>query len=287
MMERILRVAKENVRIRAVYMNGSRVNPRVPKDIFQDYDIIYVVTETLSFLENPDWIRVFGDLLILQEPDRIDRFLGQDLDFSRCYGYLMLFSDGNRIDLHIQTKEATAAIYGTDSLTLPLLDKDGCLPQLPPPSDAGYHVKQPEKEGYDSCCNEFWWCLQNVAKGLWREELPYAKGMFEGPVRAMLDTMAAWQIGLRHDFNVSAGKLGKYFKKYLSPADWELYKKTYAGAERDAVWESVFAACRLFRSLAKEVGAYFQYVYPAREDENMTEYLLRVRALPPDAKEIF
>lgn len=44
MMKLILDTAKEDERILAVYMNGSRTNPNAPKDIFQDYDIIYVVT---------------------------------------------------------------------------------------------------------------------------------------------------------------------------------------------------------------------------------------------------
>lgn len=38
----ILGVAERDERIRAVYINGSRTNPNVPKDMFQDYDIVYV-----------------------------------------------------------------------------------------------------------------------------------------------------------------------------------------------------------------------------------------------------
>ena len=53
MFDLILSVASEDERIRAVYMNGSRTNPNAPKDIFQDYDIVYVVTETLSFINEP------------------------------------------------------------------------------------------------------------------------------------------------------------------------------------------------------------------------------------------
>ena len=40
----LLETAKADDRILAVYMNGSRTNPKVSKDIFQDYDIVYVVT---------------------------------------------------------------------------------------------------------------------------------------------------------------------------------------------------------------------------------------------------
>ena len=43
MMNLILQVAKDDERVRAVYLNGSRTNPNAPKDRFQDYDVVYVV----------------------------------------------------------------------------------------------------------------------------------------------------------------------------------------------------------------------------------------------------
>lgn len=52
MFDLILDVANRNDKIRAVYMNGSRENPNVKKDVFQDYDIVYVVTETASFIND-------------------------------------------------------------------------------------------------------------------------------------------------------------------------------------------------------------------------------------------
>jgi aminoglycoside 6-adenylyltransferase len=106
MFELILKIAREDERIRAVYMNGSRTNPNAPKDIFQDYDIVYVVTETASFIKDRKWISIFGELLIIQEPDKNDQAVGMEMDFYLSYGYLMLFTDGNRIDLHIETKES-------------------------------------------------------------------------------------------------------------------------------------------------------------------------------------
>jgi aminoglycoside 6-adenylyltransferase len=165
MFELIKNVAQNDERIRAVYMNGSRTNPNAPKDNFQDYDIVYVVTETSPFLKDDKWIHVFGDLIMIQEPDKLDQGIGMDRDFERSYGYLMLFRDGNRIDLHIETKESMMEGYGTDKLTVPLLDKDNCLPPISAPTDIDYHVKQPTAGQYVSITNNFWWCLQNVAKG--------------------------------------------------------------------------------------------------------------------------
>lgn len=50
----ILNIAKNDKRIPAVYMNGSRTNPNAIKDIFQGYDIVYVDEETKSFREQKD-----------------------------------------------------------------------------------------------------------------------------------------------------------------------------------------------------------------------------------------
>ncbi|GAA3409435.1 aminoglycoside 6-adenylyltransferase [Paenibacillus hodogayensis] len=287
MMDLIRGVAQKDDRIRAVYMNGSRTNPNAPKDLFQDYDIVYVVTETASFLRDENWINRFGKLLMIQEPDKNDRLIGIDMDFDRSYGYLMLFTDGNRIDLHIETKESMIDGYVSDKLTVPLLDKDSCLPGIPAPSDIDYHVKKPTEPLYISCCSDFWWCLQNVAKGIWRDELPYAKLMYEKTTRASLDEMVSWWIGTKNEFQVSTGKMGKNFKKYLPELYWQMYKETYSDSDFENMWNSIFVACELYRSLAKDVAEYFLFTYPTDDDANMTEYLKHVRGLPADAKQIY
>ncbi|PLS01866.1 aminoglycoside 6-adenylyltransferase [Neobacillus cucumis] len=283
----IVKIAQEDERIRAVYMNGSRTNLNAPKDIFQDYDIVYVVKETASFIKNEQWIKLFGDLLIIQEPDKNDKFIRLEEDSVKSYGYLMLFTDGNRIDLHIETKEIMLEKYTKDTLTIPLLDKDNILPNIPEPTNIDYWVKRPTESLYLSCCNDFWWCLQNVAKGIWRDELPYAKQMFENIIRARLDEMVSWWVGSNYNFQVSTGKMGKYFKTYLPETYWEMYKETYSDHNYDHFWTSIFAACDLFRIIAKEVAEKLLFTYPIMEDKNMTEYLEQVRQLPIDAKYIY
>ena len=46
----IINVAKTDERIRAVLLNGSRANPNITKDKFQDFDIVYIVNEIKTFL---------------------------------------------------------------------------------------------------------------------------------------------------------------------------------------------------------------------------------------------
>ncbi|SHO43186.1 aminoglycoside 6-adenylyltransferase [Anaerocolumna xylanovorans] len=271
----ILGIAKEDERIRAVYMNGSRTNPNVTRDNYQDYDIVYVVTETASFLEDRNWIEKFGELAMVQEPDSNDLGFGMDVDYSRSYGWLMLFLDGNRIDLHIQIKEVTEEEYTLDTLTIPLLDKDNLLPAVPPSNDSGYWVKKPSKNWYDGCCNEFWWCLNNVAKAMVRDQMPYAMRMYHETVHAELDKMLEWYIGVQTGFKVSVGMWGKYFKKYLPGELYELYELTYSDYHN--LWESVFHSCELFHTAAVFVADSLSYEYNQIDEENMIRYLKKLR----------
>jgi len=258
-------------------MNGSRANPKVQKDIYQDYDIVYVVTETKSFLADKAWISVFGETAIVQEPDSNDYGWGTNVSFDRSYTWLMLFKDGVRIDLKIQIKEVMLEEYAKDSLTIPLLDKDNCLPQIPASDDKAYHVRRPTEAQYKSCCNEFWWCLNNVAKGIVRDQLPYAMWMYNVIVRDMLVKMISWYIGINNDFSVSVGMSGKYFKKYLQEEIYEMYAETYSDSDYNNFWTAIFTACSLFRTIARPVAGHLGFTYNITEDANMTEYLLKIK----------
>ena len=73
---------------------------------------------------------------------------------------------------------------------------------------AGNFVKKPVQEEYICACNEFWWCLNNVAKGLWRGEMTYVQHMVNHVVRIQLEKLLSWKVGLITDWSVSAGKSG-------------------------------------------------------------------------------
>ncbi len=198
----------------------------------------------------------------------------------------MLFTDGNRIDLHLKSKDYMFATYKSDSLTTPLLDKDVCLPEISPASDKDYWTTMPKEDQYFSTCNNFWWGMQNVAKGIWREELPYAKQMFELNIRPGLNQMVSWWIGLQHEFEVSPGKMGNYFENLLPIKYWDMYRKTYSDSDYENTWEAVFIACDLFRVLATEVAKRLSFDYLHYDEHNMTEYLKGVRTLSKDAKRV-
>ncbi|MMZ54346.1 Aminoglycoside 6-adenylyltransferase [compost metagenome] len=114
MLHTILQFAQEDERVRAVIMNGSRANPHAPRDIFQDYDIVFLVSSMDSFIQERGWIHYFGELIIMQTPDEHTELTSTSCD---RFAFLMLFTDGNRIDLTL-CPVANIANWPRDSLSV-------------------------------------------------------------------------------------------------------------------------------------------------------------------------
>ena len=280
----LLETAKADDRILAVYMNGSRTNPKVSKDIFQDYDIVYVVGETKTFIQDRDWIHRFGKILYMQYPDEHPDY---ESDKENHYGWLMQFEDGVRIDLTVQTIRFAQEHIHDDKLCQILLDKENILPAVSKSTDEDYHVKKPTEAQFQACANEFWWCSNNIAKGLWREEMPYVQDMTNFVVRKQLEKMLSWKVGIGTDFQVSAGKSAKYLYRWLEPDEYQGYLNTYFGGTVEEAWTAVLHMCDLFAQTAAYVGSKLGYPYNAAEGKAARAFLEHVRELPKDAKKVY
>ncbi len=280
MMNTIVNVAESDDRILAVYMKGSRTNPKVTKDIYRDFDIMYVVKETESFIQNPQWLNNFGEIVMKQEQDDDfgygERF-GIRNHYDESYSWLLLFKDGNRIDIGVENLSALQKGVNRNKLFVPIMDKIGCLPHLPPPTDEEFYIQRPTEKKFRGCCNEFYWCLCDVAKGIARDELPFAMTTYNTLVRNMLEQMLNWYIGLNTDYSVSCGKLNKYLKKYLPEKLYNNYLKTYTDSDYDHFWCAIDEACKLFRKTALLVAEKFYFVYPENDEMAALEYMEKIR----------
>jgi aminoglycoside 6-adenylyltransferase len=282
MLDLILGTAQEDKRIRAVILNGSRANPNAQRDIFQDYDIVYVVAEMGPFVHNLEWIQRFGEIMVMQLPDEMAPDQGS---LRAGYAYLMQFMDGNRIDLTIYPL-AQLGEMERDSLSVLLLDKDGVVKPYPEPNENDYLPHPPTASQFFECCNEFWWVSPYVAKALWRDEIVYAKELMEQVLRKELMKCLVWYVGSKTGFVVSTGKAGKHFHRHLEPTQWEMLMRTYADADRERTWDALLVMGKLFRAVAVTVAATFQHEYPYGDDERVTAHLHRVRALVKGAGEL-
>jgi len=276
-LEQILAFARSHDSIRAVVMNGSRVNPNAPKDMFQDYDVVCYTASPRRFLEDQSWISSFGELIILQQNDFTENGLDGHI-------FLMLFSDGVRIDLAFDHLEMLACL-GEDSLTRVLLDKDGRIPPLPPESDRSYHIARPSRKTFDETLNEIFWCSNNIAKGLWRGELAYTKYMLDVIVRPCVVRLLEWYAAMQHGWAIGTGAYGKWLQNFLPPDLWAAFVGTYAGAEDEDNWRALFETCALTRRAGQPLAACLGYTYPLEDDRRMVSYLEWVRSLPRARRE--
>lgn len=268
--------AKVDERIRAVLLNGSRTNPNVNPDKYQDFDIVFIVKDFNSFLIDRNWINIFGKPILQQLPDEMELGKnGNEEDVS--FGFLMIFENQNRIDLTLFPYEKFGTHFKTDSLTIVWLDKDNLFKSIPEPSDKDYHIAKPSQQEFSEVCNEFWWCITNVAKGLKREEIIYAKDMLENTVRPMFWKLIEWNVGNKYNFRISLGKSGKFAKKLLYKSLYEDILKTYSDSNIENNWNALELMVKIFTKEQEKFARKLNFEINIEEIENSTEYVRKTR----------
>ena len=161
MLDVILKTA-ETVQVEAVAMSGSRTNQKVQTDEFQDYDVVYIVDDLDNLTSNLSWLDQFGNRLIEQYNVLVNRRL-----------YLMLFEDGNRIDLTLCSKMHIKEWIESEENFIVLEDPKGLfVPHSPTPQR--YWASPASAIEFEKTCNEFWWVSAYVVKGICRNQVIYA-----------------------------------------------------------------------------------------------------------------
>lgn len=160
-LELILETAKK-LQIDAVALSGSRTDTKAPKDEFQDYDVVYVVDDLDNLTSDLAWLDSFGTRIIEQHNILGNRRL-----------YLMLFEDGNRIDLTLCPKDHIQEWVDSEATYIVLEDKKGLfVPHSPSPQR--YWTSSASQIDFEKACNEFWWVSAYVVKGICRKQVVYS-----------------------------------------------------------------------------------------------------------------
>ena len=274
----IKKVAAEDEGILAVYYGGSRANPNVTPDIYQDFDVVFVVKEIAPYIKDHSFIEQFGEVLLLQEPDLLDARLGKiPFDFSNHYAFLTLYKDGNRMDITLKTLTAANEELSQDKMNIILVDKNHYLKEIGASTDEQYHNTIPTQTELDACSNEFFWCLNNVIKAIARDELTYAHTMYDVYVKEQYYKMIDWMLGVRYQGKISSGKLGKFYKKYLTTEEYNLICKSFAGADYDEFWRALDSLIEMFLYAARYISDKTNLAFSENDANGLKEYLAMVR----------
>ena len=260
MLDVILKTA-ETLQVAAVAMSGSRTDTKASKDEFQDYDVVYVVENLDELITDLSWLDQFGKRIIEQEVGLGQRRL-----------YLMLFEDGNRIDLTLCPKEYIKEWIESEADFTVLEDPKGLFaPYSPNPQR--YWTNPASQIDFEKACNEFWWVSAYVVKGICRKQVIYATDHLYGICQQELLKILAWQVASDRG-KVDIGKNYKYLFQYL-PTEKEKEKEFSALLDFSSVeklTQSLFATMQLFHREAQILAQKMGFAYDKEVAEKMIEY---------------
>ncbi len=259
--ESFIRFCQEEDSIRALALQGSRVYSKNKVDRYSDYDVIVIVADIKKYTATAEWLKTFGEILIMQKPDdwydhKYD-YKGRD-----PYTYLVQYKDGNRLDINLFDQRNLEKLKADKEPRKVLLAKDG-IGWFKTIEPGDFHkLTKPSPKEFSDTINEFYWLSLYVAKGIKRGEVLYVRDMYENYFMPMLYKMIAFEIGCKHDFNVSVGKSYKYFADYLDDLEliklWELLPQ----GDLYMVKDKLIKALDFFDRYAKTVGEKLGYEQP-------------------------
>lgn len=258
MFDVILQTAKV-LQVDAVAMSGSRTNPKAPKDEFQDYDVVYIVDNLKYLLSNLSWLDQFGNRLIEQHNIVGHRHL-----------YLMLFEDGNRIDLTLCPKEHIQEWLDSEAGFSVLKDDKGLF-EAYKPNTKRYWIAPPSEEEFAATCNEFWWVSAYVVKAIRRNQLIYATDHLYGICQQELLKVLAWQVTSDRGA-VDIGKNYKHLFHYLPAEKEKVFSALFDLSSIEKVGQSLFATMKLFDGEAQELAQKMGFTYDKEVAEKMISY---------------
>lgn len=259
MMELIVQIA-ESLKVEVVALSGSRTSPDSPKDEFQDYDVVYIVENLEELISDLSWLDQFGNRLIEQHNIVGHRRL-----------YLMLFEDGNRIDLTLCPKEHIQEWVDTEAGFRVLKDDKGLF-ETYLPNPKRYWICPPTEEEFAASCNEFWWVSTYVVKGICRKQLFYATDHLYGICQQELLKVLAWQVASNRG-TVDTGKNYKYLFHYLPAEKEKEFSELLDLSSIEKISQSLFATMQLFHQEAQKLAQKMGFDYDKEVAEKMIEYV--------------
>ncbi len=265
-----LKIAKKN-HVEAIALNGSRANQNSRKDKFQDYDIVYFVetNQMQKLLKHRGWLKEFGQTIVMQVPGDFDSEPNDGYDF---FTFLMLFKDGNRIDLGLCPLDKISQWQKNDPIGQVLYDPRHLLPDNLMSSDEIYYQNKPTKKEFLETCNEFWWVSTYVVKGIKRKEMLYATDHFYQNCFQEFLKIVGFAVAQKYDYQINLGKNHKYLFDCLTEDEIEQIKQILNMSDYQQITDSLLLMQELFNNYAQQFSEASGYDYDSTEAVNVMEY---------------
>ena len=258
MLSLLIKIAK-NLKVKAVALSGSRTNQKVQTDEFQDYDLVYVVDDIDNLTSDLSWLDLFGK-----------RIIEQEVGFGHRRLFLMLFEDGNRIDLTLCPKDHIQEWVDSEAGFTVFEDPEHLFEPYSQNLERYWTNSATEKD-FERVCNEFWWVSAYVVKGICRNQLIYATDHLYGICQQEFLKILAWQVASDRG-RVDVGKNYKYLFQYLPAEKEKEFSNLLDFSSIDKITQSLLATMQLFHREAQRLAQKLGFDYDKEVAEKMIEY---------------
>ena len=254
----ILQIAKK-LQVDAVALSGSRTNQKIQTDEFQDYDVVYIVDDLDYLTSDFSWLDQFGERIIEQEVTLGHRRL-----------FLMLFEDGNRVDLTLCPKDQIQEWVEKEADFTVLEDPKGLFESYSPRPER-FWIHPASEMDFEKTCNEFWWVSAYVVKGICRKQVIYATDHLYGICQQELLKVLAWQVASDRG-KVDIGKNYKYLFNYLPAEKKKEFSNLLDFSSLDKIIQSLLATMQIFHQEAQSLSQKMGFEYDREVAEKMIQY---------------
>ena len=184
--------------------------------------------------------------------------------------YLMLFEDGNRIDLTLCPQDHIQEWVDSEADYTVLKDEKGLFESYSPNPQRYWRSPATETD-FKNSCNEFWWVSAYVVKGICRNQLIYATDHLYGICQQELLKVLAWQAASDRG-RVDVGKNYKYLFNYLPAEKEKDFSNLLDFSSLEKITQTLFATMQLFHQEAQYLAQKMGFDYDKEVAEKMIQY---------------
>ena len=270
---RIVLWAESAPDIGAVLLIGSRTRIDRPADEWSDLDLVLIAADPDRYLDTADWLEQIGtpwvtfvEGTIARTRERRALFEGAldvDFNFFTLERFQQVFHDGS----------VPPAVLHRGARVL--VDKEGIIPALLPPSAAAPTLGPPQEAEFLAIIDEFWYRAIWSTKKLRRGELYIAIGNCDGVMKRLLREMLERHTRALQGRQYDTWHDGRFLEAWADPRALTALRAAYAHYDADDIGRALLATMDLFRWVSRETAERLGFLYPALAAERASEWVTR------------
>ncbi|MBX3085588.1 MAG: aminoglycoside 6-adenylyltransferase [Anaerolineae bacterium] len=251
--------------IRAIIVVGSQARRDHPADRWADLDLMMFVNDMTLYLGETAWLSNFGTLWLClpfeqagEEPQR-----------------LAVFEGGQKVDCHFFAVSELVKMVEAGTLEdvyqrgyYALIDKDGLVARLPPPSYVLPAQNPPASDEFALMVTRFWYEALQTAKTIRRRDLWVVKGWDMGLKHTLL-WFIAWHARAMNGWNHDTWHAGRFMLDWTDAETKQALDGLFGHFDPVDSWRALFATITLYQHLAREIALRLGYTYDVELEQRI------------------